>query len=204
MRILLLRHGATDWNLQKRCQGATDLELNEVGCRQAEELARRLKRERINAIYSSPLKRAVQTAALIGREHRLAVTIDERLRELDHGELEGMTFSEIKAARPEFLRAWREKPAELPVPGGEKLVDVGERVWEAMARIVRRHGAEETLVIVSHQFPILSLLCRITGTPLDQYRSFHLDPCGIVLVKYDREEEWSVVQLDGERLLPGS
>ena len=96
MEIFLVRHGATDWNLAGRCQGATDRELNPVGIRQAEEIAAALSREAIHAVYSSHLKRARQTAALIGDRHHLPVMIEEDIRELDHGDLEGLTFTEIK------------------------------------------------------------------------------------------------------------
>jgi broad specificity phosphatase PhoE len=182
----------------------TDLELNEIGSRQAEEMADQLSCEEIHAVYSSNLKRAIQTASVVSQRHNLAVIVDDSLRELDHGELEGLTFSEVRATRPEFFRGWRAKPADLLLPGGERLIDVEKRVWEGMVRIVRRHGPQETLVIVSHQFPILSILCRITGTPLNQYRSFHLDPCAIVCLSYGREDDWRLLQVNGKRAFRGS
>jgi broad specificity phosphatase PhoE len=198
MRIFLLRHGATDWNLAQRCQGSTDLELNETGLKQAEAAAINLSREKIDAIYSSHLKRAHQTAAAVSRFHNLAVTIEESLRELDHGEIEGLTFAEIQATRPDFLRRWRETPADADIPGGERLIDVEKRAWDGLGRIVGRHGPEETLVVVSHNFPILSVLCRVTGTPLNQYRSFHLDPGEAVHLNYDANDAWRVISENGK------
>lgn len=198
MRLLLLRHGATDWNLAGRCQGATDLELSEIGLRQAQQAAASLSGEPVDAVYSSDLKRAVQTARVISRPHGLAVTVDASLRELDHGVLEGLTFEEIRAGFPDFMRVWRSEPAEAPVPGGERLIDVGERAWEGLGRIVRRHGAEETVVIVSHNFPILTVLCRITGTPLNRYRAFQIDPCGICQVFYHPVDQWRLVGVNGK------
>ncbi len=198
MRIFLLRHGATDWNLAQRCQGSTDLELNEVGLRQAEAAALDLSREKIDAIYSSQLKRALQTAGAVGRFHNLAVTIEESLRELDHGEIEGLTFAEIQATRPDFLRRWRETPADADIPGGERLIDVEQRAWDGMRRIVRRHRAEETLVVVSHNFPILAVICHITGTPLNQYRTYHLAPGGVVRLSYNGDDEWRVMRENGK------
>jgi broad specificity phosphatase PhoE len=198
MRIFLLRHGATDWNLAQRCQGSTDLELNEVGLKQAEAAALNLSREKIDAIYSSHLKRAHQTAAAISRFHNLTITIEESLRELDHGEIEGLTFAEIQATRPDFLRQWRDRPADADIPGGEKLIDVEKRAWDGIGRIVGRHGPEETLVVVSHNFPILSVLCRVTGTPLNQYRSFHLDPGQAVHLSCDANAAWRVISENGK------
>ncbi|MGH7766028.1 MAG: histidine phosphatase family protein [Candidatus Binatia bacterium] len=197
MRIFLLRHGATDWNVARRCQGTTDLELNETGLRQAAAAAQGLSGEKIDAVYSSHLRRALQTAGAVGRVHHLTVIVEESLRELDHGEIEGQTFSEIQATRPDFLREWREKPAEADIPGGEKLVEVERRAWDGLCRIVGRHGPEETLVVVSHNFPILAVLCRITGTPLNQYRSFHLDPGEIVRLGYDADDTWRLVSKNG-------
>lgn len=202
MQILLLRHGETDWNLQGRCQGATDLDLNQIGMRQVSEIAGYLSQEKIHAVYSSNLKRAIRTAEAIGLPHNLAVTIDDSLRELHHGEFEGLTFPEIRAIYPDFIQKWREKPTELLIPGGERLIDVEKRVWEGMNRIVQRHRPEETVVIVSHNFPILAILCRITGTPLNQYRSFHLDPCGVNRISYHREGEWKVTQINGRGTPP--
>ncbi|MBI2359037.1 MAG: histidine phosphatase family protein [Deltaproteobacteria bacterium] len=198
MRLLLLRHGATDWNLAGRCQGATDLELNETGFRQAQQAAASLSGEPIDAVYSSDLKRAVQTARFISQPHGLTVTIDASLRELDHGMLEGLTFEEIRASFPEFMRVWRSEPAEAPVPGGERLADVERRAWEGLSRIVERHGSEQTVVIVSHNFPILAVLCRITGTPLNRYRSFQIDPCGICQVLYHPVDRWQLVGVNGK------
>lgn len=198
MRLLLLRHGATDWNLEGRCQGATDLELNGIGFRQAQEVAASLSGERIDAVYSSDLKRAVQTARFVSQIHGLTVTIDMSLRELDHGVLEGLTFEEIRASFPDFMRVWRTEPAEAPVPGGERLVDVEKRAWEGLNRIVQGHGPDETVVVVSHNFPILAVLCRITGTPLNRYRSFHLDPCGICHVRYHPVGQWQLIGVNGK------
>ncbi len=136
MRIFLVRHGATDWNLAGRCQGTTDLELNETGLRQAEAAALGLTGEKITAVYSSDLKRARQTAEAVARRHHLAVLVEESIRELDHGELEGLTFAEIHAVRPDFIRRWRDEPADADIPGGEKLAQVARRAWDGLGRIV--------------------------------------------------------------------
>lgn len=197
MRIFLLRHGETDWNLQGRCQGITDLDLNERGKQQAREVAADLGAERIDAIYSSDLKRALQTAEIIGRSQGVAVGLDGDLRELDHGAFEGLTFAEIRAAYPDFLEKWRSEPARLLVPGGERLVDVEERAWRGIQRIASRHSSGETLVVVSHSFPIVAILCRVTGTPLDQYRSFRVDPCGLAHLNYNDQSRWRVVRING-------
>ena len=198
MQVVLMRHGATDWNLEGRCQGASDLTLNEVGMRQACQVAASLGGETIHAVYASNLTRARQTAAVIGRPHGLSVRIEDRIRELDHGLLEGLTFAEIKENYPDFIRKWRTEPAELSIPGGERLIDVAQRSWEGINRIARRHGPGENVVVVSHNFPIVAILCRITGTPLNRYRCFHLDPCGISRLNHCEKNGWAVTHINNQ------
>lgn len=194
--VVLVRHGATDWNLQRRCQGSTDRELSEAGIRQAEQLAAVLRDEKFDAVYSSNLRRARQTAELIGRPHALAVQVEEDLRELDHGELEGLTFHEIQSRYGEFLTRWRTEPAEIRVPGGERLADVAERAWNGLHGILQRHPAAKRILAVSHNFPILGIICRISNTPLNRYRSFHLDPGGITrLIRAG--QAWRLTQVNG-------
>ena len=198
MQVFLVRHGATDWNLQGRCQGATDLELNEAGIRQAQQIAALLKNETIHGIYSSNLKRARQTAQFFSFHHQLPVHIETDVRELDHGELEGLTFTEIKENYSQFIQQWRTEPAEIQVPGGERLADVARRAWNGLNRIVQRHAAEETVVVVSHNFPILGIICRITGTHLNNYRTFHLDPCGVTRLNHNRNDHWEVTSINNQ------
>ena len=198
MQIVLLRHGATDWNLQGRCQGSSDRRLTEVGLRQAEQISMQLGNETIHAIYSSSLERARQTAALVSRPHNLPVMIEDDVRELDHGELEGLTFNEIKAKFSDFLTVWRTTPAELQIPGGERLADVAERAWRALSRIAQRHETDQTVVVVSHNFPILGVVCRVTGTDLNNYRSFHLDPCGVTRITQHRNGLWEVTHVNSK------
>ncbi|MBI1998313.1 MAG: histidine phosphatase family protein [Deltaproteobacteria bacterium] len=202
MQIVLVRHGATDWNLQGRCQGVTDRELSEVGVRQAEQLAALLRDESIEAVYSSALRRARQTAELISQPHNLSVMIEENIRELDHGALEGLTFNEIKQSYSEFLTRWRTEPAEIQVPGGERLIDVAERAWVGINRITGRHPTAESIVVVSHNFPILGIVCRVTGTHLNNYRSFHLDPCSITRLHRNGANAWSLTQVNNKEYPP--
>lgn len=200
MQIVLVRHGATDWNLEHRCQGSSDRELSAVGVRQAEEIAALLSGENLTAIYASDLKRARRTAEVIGQPHNLPVRIEESIRELDHGELEGLTFNEIRRNFGEFLTRWRSEPAELQVPGGERLIDVAERAWTGLQQIAERHGAQDNIVIVSHNFPIVGIVCRITGTHLNNYRNFHLDPCGISRL-HCNAARWRVTHFNSQQYL---
>jgi len=194
MRIFLLRHGATDWNLAGKCQGLTDVKLNAAGRAQAEAAAELLAGEAVAAIYSSRLTRARATAAAVARRHGLEVIVEENLHELDHGALEGLTFAEIHNVHTDFIRDWRERPAEALVPGGEPLAAVERRAWQALQRIVARHRDDETLVVVSHNFPILAVVCRVLGTPLNGYRAYHVAPGALVRLAYGADGAW---RLDG-------
>jgi broad specificity phosphatase PhoE len=198
VQIVLVRHGATDWNLEHRCQGSSDRDLSDVGLRQAEEIAARLRQETIHGIYSSDLKRARRTAEVISAHHNLPVIIEKSIRELDHGHLEGLTFNEIKQNHGEFLVRWRSEPAELQVPGGERLADVAERAWLGLHQIVTRHEPSDTIVVVSHNFPIVGIVCRITGTHLNEYRNFHLDPCGMSRINRNGDGSWQVTHINGD------
>ena len=124
------------------------------------------------------------------------MTIEDDVRELDHGELEGLTFNEIKTNYAEFLARWRSIPAQITVPGGERLGDVAERAWNALTQIVRRHQEAERILVVSHNFPILGIICRVTGTHLNDYRTFHLDPCSLTRLRYDGNGDWQVTQVN--------
>ena len=198
MEIVLVRHGATDWNLQGRCQGSSDRELSEAGVNQACRIADLLGNEELSVIYSSHLRRARQTAELISRPHDLPVLIDEDLRELDHGELEGLTFNEIKTRYSDFLTRWRSEPADLHVPGGERLAEVAERAWNGLNEIVQRHRSAARILVVSHNFPILGIICRVTGTHLNDYRTFHLDPCGVTRLGRDAASGWTITHVNGK------
>src|SRR4030095_4991501 len=112
-----------------------------------------LRNKKIHGIYSSNLKRAQQTAQFISLHRQLPVLIETDVRELDHGELEGLTFAEIKKNYSQFIEKWRTEPAEIQVPGGERLVDVARRAWNGFNRIVERHAAQESAVVGSLHIP---------------------------------------------------
>jgi broad specificity phosphatase PhoE len=197
VEIVLVRHGATDWNLQGRCQGSSDRALCEAGERQAREIAASLSSEKLSAIYSSGLMRARHTAQLISQPHGLPVQIENDVRELDHGQLEGLTFEEIKDQYPEFIRRWRTEPAELQIPGGERLIDVQQRAWTGLNRIAGQHSESDVVVVVSHNFPILGIICQITGTPMNSYRTFRLEPCGHSRLHLN-ERVWRISHINGK------
>ena len=173
MHLILVRHGETEWNRTGRCQGVADIELNHNGKKQVRELGSALKGETISAIYSSDLKRALGTAQEIASHHKLSVNIDKDLREMDQGELEGLSFSEIRERYDHVLKEWRESPETLKLPKGESLTELQERALRAFNKVLARHMGE-TVVIVSHNLTITTLLCKFTGVGLKGFRNFNL------------------------------
>jgi broad specificity phosphatase PhoE len=158
-RILLVRHGATEWNLIKRAQGQADIALTDVGKRQAQHLVRVLEDYEFDAVYSSDLSRAVDTARPLAEARDLDVELDPNLREIDQGEWTGLTTDEIRERWPDRWGPARHYSAR---PGGESPDEVRERGLDAMRRIVEKHP-EGCVVLVSHGGTIRWILAEAMG-----------------------------------------
>lgn len=160
MRLILLRHGQTEWNALQKYQGQTDIPLNDTGREQAREAAYYLKEhEKVQAIYCSDLKRAQETAEIVGRKLGLAAIPDQRLREFAFGHWEGMTYSEVYARYPQEFEAWFNHTRTFVVPGGESFQQLTDRVLEAIEDIYQ--GPHETVLIVTHGGVIKAILNHI-------------------------------------------
>jgi len=171
MRLILVRHGETDWNKLGKCQGISDVPLNSTGEKQAMDLALSLKDEDITAIYSSDLQRAFNTARTISEYHGIEIQIDERFREMDQGEFEGLEFTHIREKYGDVLKQWREEPEFLRIPGGESLTEVQERAWLGFKSLLDKHNGRNVLV-VTHNLTIITLLCKFSGKSLKSSREF--------------------------------
>jgi probable phosphoglycerate mutase len=161
-RILLTRHGETDWNNERRWQGHADRPLNDVGRRQARELAETLSRRGIDVVYSSDLARAHETALIVAEQLELPVEVDAGLREVDVGDWAGRLLTEIEEGDPEAFQRWRQ--GQKAWNGGESYEEMGERVVAAVLRLAARHPGE-TVLIVTHGGSIRA--CRATASGLD-------------------------------------
>jgi len=175
MRLILIRHGETIWNAERRYQGVSDVPLSARGALQAQRLAARLARESIGFIYSSDLERAWQTAARIAAEQGVPVRAEPRLREMDFGEWEGLTYAEIQERQPQALARWERDPSGVAPPGGEHLMHLAARV-QAMLEGLRQHNDAETVLLVSHGGPLRVLLCLALGLAPSEHWCFRLDP----------------------------
>lgn len=172
MLLILARHGETDANRDRLTLGREDVPLNKRGILQAHALAGSLRRQRIVVVYSSPLRRALETARAAADALGLGVEVDEGLIEMDVGEMEGISFEVMRERYGDFLRRWfSEGVGDVSMPGGESLNDVQDRAWAAIQRIRERHP-EDTVLAVTHNFVILTLLCRALGLSLVHFRQF--------------------------------
>jgi len=168
MKLFLIRHGQTLWNVEERCQGFSDIELDEVGIRQAQAIARALRPEPLEAVYSSPLRRALVTAQYVAAPHGLEVVTDAGLMEINQGEFEGLTMPELRK-HGEFLREWFLRPATLRIPGGESMAEVQDRAWAAVERMWQAHP-NGVVAAVGHNLANITILCRAVGLALNDFR----------------------------------
>ena len=184
-RLILIRHGETDWNTTGRWQGQTDVPLNERGRQQARQLVADLAGMQIDAIYSSDLGRARDTAAPLSQAAGLPVIVDARLREIHQGEWQGQLFGEIEARYAEALRSRREDPLNLAPPGGETVAQVQERVLDCLKDILRHHP-HDTVALVSHGFVLGLLRAHLLG-----------EPVGMAWERIPQNGGWEAVEVDG-------
>ena len=165
----LVRHGETEWNAEHRLCGRSDVPLSEAGCYQAERLAERFKSVSCEALYSSPLKRAIQTARPISRVIGLEPITDDRLVELDYGAWEGATLAEIPKNDPETFRAWDLDPGRMAPPAGETGLEAQQRVVTFLDFLAARHPRGH-VVVVFHKTVCRLAICRVLGIPIAEYR----------------------------------
>jgi broad specificity phosphatase PhoE len=182
-RFLLLRHGQTELSTQRRYSGRGNPALTDVGRRQAEAAAQFLAQQGgIDAVVTSPLQRAYDTAATAAKALGLDVTVDHDLIETDFGGWEGLTFGEAAERDPEQHRRWLRDTSIAP-PDGESFDSVAERVRRAQARIINEHNGESVLV-VSHVTPIKTLLrMALDAGPNILYR-LHLDLASLSIAEF--------------------
>jgi len=202
LRLLLVRHGETDNNVSGRAQGRRDVPLNARGWAQAAALAESLSGVRLAAIVSSTSSRALDVAEAIAVHHNVPVEADERLTELDQGELDGMLIADMREQYADFLLRWRdEDPADLRMPGGETMREAQTRMVEACTELAARYEGKE-VVVVSHNLALRALLCHALGVPLAAFRRFKHDLAALAVVEARLDEPWSVVSLNERCRLP--
>ena len=186
MRLYLLRHGQTEWNIEGKIQGKTDIPLNETGLRQARCLAEGMREREISAVYSSPLLRAAQTAEILAEEKGLSVSVLPELREVDFGLWEGRSWTEVDAEFHEDFRRWEENPAEYMPTGGESRESCRERCRAAMEQILA--GTVTDAAIVAHG-GILAHVADYLLRNQKEKEEIIVKNASISIIEYDRSTE---------------
>lgn len=201
MLLTLVRHGETEWNRLRKCQGISDIPLNENGIFQSKKLGENLKNERIDAIFSSGLRRAAATAREIAKHHNIEVSVNEDLREMDQGDFEGVEFSEIGEKHSDKLKEWTKNPEQFRIPGGETFAEVQSRATDAIAQI-RSKWTDSRVVVVSHNLTIVAMLCKFCGVPISRFREFKISESSKTVVLCEGEK-YTVSKLNDTSHLDG-
>jgi broad specificity phosphatase PhoE len=157
--------------------------LNDTGLEQARKLAAFLKNEPIAAILSSPLQRTITTAKIIASQHQLLPEIEQGLRELKVGELEGMPVSNLSTTFSQFLMQWWQDRGAMKLPNGESLIELQQRAWKVIEGLLEKHK-DGTVVVVSHYFVILAIIFKALDLPLDCFTKFKVDPGGVSILEF--------------------
>jgi probable phosphoglycerate mutase len=185
--MYLVRHGETDWNRERRLQGTLDIPLNDVGIAQAHRLADHFAALPIAWLACSPLARASATGTILASACRCPLSIDARLREVDHGSWSGLTLPDIGRRFPALVEHEQLRPEAFDVSGGECLGDVSRRVAEVLAELLARHTGQSVLV-VGHGITLALMACAAHGVDLTRFPA-HMPPnAGGVLLMFSRQQ----------------
>lgn len=179
--IILVRHGETAENAREIFRGRLDVELNQTGRRQAQLLSAHLKALKVESIYSSPLKRALQTARCIARPHHLDVRLVQELVDFSYGNWEGLTQEQAKRNHPELYDRWIRSPQRVKMPCGERLSQVKRRASQAINKVLNH----DRCILVSHRVPLKVLICGLLELPNSHFWNIRIDLAGITTFEYD-------------------
>ncbi|WP_425060756.1 Phosphoserine phosphatase 1 [Sporomusa carbonis] len=182
-RLILVRHGETLWNLERKYQGHSDIALTDKGLRQAKLVAERLNGEKVDAVYASDLSRALKTAECIAARHNLTVNVVPELREIKFGEWEGLNYEQITERWPGLLGKLWSTPDEIQIPGGETFHQLKERAYTAIKKIVDTHPGQ-TVVVVAHGGTIGTILCAMLDIHLNHVWSIRQDNTAVNIIDY--------------------
>ena len=198
-QVIAVRHGRTAWNAHLRVQGHEDVPLDDMGLWQAERVAEALADAGLQAVHSSDLSRAHQTASAIAGRHGLAVQRHVDLRERNLGTFEGQTHTEIESRWPEDAQRWRRRETGFQPGGGESLLALSARCVAAFTRLAEAHRGQ-TIAIVAHGGVLDALYRAAVGAPLDAPRTWQLGNATVNRLLYTGEG-WQLIGWDDRRHL---
>jgi len=195
IKLLMARHGLTDWNKDNRFQGQADIPLNQTGVLQAQALGQMLSTELLDRIYVSTLARAGETARAISAFHPCPVMVEPRLREICWGKWEGLTYDEIQRDYPEYLRTWETRDPEASSPGGESITQLANRLQPFLTDLAQEADGK-TVLVVSHGGVMQVMLCLLLGISPGLYWQFRISQASLSEVMYSPPERGVIYRLN--------
>jgi broad specificity phosphatase PhoE len=180
--IILARHGQTEWNVGQIYRGRIDIDLDRVGLNQAESLGKYLSDLKLDAVYSSPLRRALDTANIIARYQKVDVEVANRLIDFDYGEWQGLPDEEVRKLYPALYDEWHSNPHLVQMPNGESLADVGKRAIAVVDDVISR--CRRRVALVSHRVVNKVLICYLLGLDNSHFWNIKQDVSGITVFSY--------------------
>ncbi len=181
--IILVRHGETDWNAAEVFRGRIDVGLNETGLEQAELLGGYLAGIKIDAVYSSQLKRALRTAEVIADRRKFEVKIAPGLVDFDFGNWQGLSRREVMNKYQVLYAEWIDYPERVRMTAGESLEDVRERAMAVVEDVMGQHSG--SVVLVSHRVVNKVLICALLGLDNSHFWNIRQDTCGLTSFTYE-------------------
>lgn len=177
-RIILVRHGQTEWNREEKFRGWVDIDLDETGRRQAQAMADRVAQWEPASVYSSPLKRAISTARPIAERLGLEVIPLEGVIDMNFGAWGGLTIAEVRERYPQDFDHWCNSPQRLLIPEGESLEEVRVRAADAIGELASRHG-DDSVAVVTHRVVCKVLICHFLGLDVSHFWQIAQDTTAI-------------------------
>lgn len=184
MRLIIIRHGESEWNRIGRYQGQADAPLSDLGSRQAEALASRLRSEPIHAILASPLQRARRTAEAVARHHPdVPFIVESALLEIDHGDWQGLMSAEVVEKYGIGLNEWRHHPTRSQMPNGESFSNILKRVLDMKERLCNEY-ADRNVLVSTHDVVVKILVADALGMDMDRINRIWVTNASVSVIEY--------------------
>jgi len=193
-KVYLVRHGQTAWNVGEVFRGRADIPLDEIGKKEAHLAGKALKDASLNAIYSSPLSRSMETAEHIARFHELSVIPLNAIIDISYGEWEGLSREKVEGKYPDLYKLWVEEPHTVRFPKGESLEEVRACTMAALDEFVAAHE-NENIVLVAHRVPNKVICCALLGLDNSNFWRIQQDTACTDLFSY-RDGQWIIIYLN--------
>ena len=200
----LIRHGESELNRGGLFRGTIDVPLNEHGRLQAEAVGRALAKAKLDAVFSSPLARALDTAHAVALHHRLEVRIEKDFSNIHLGEWQGRPKVQVAKEYPREWSLWVSNPERLLLPGGESVGEVRERAWKRLTTLMTGECRGQRIAVVTHRTVIKGLLGAVVGLERSYFWKFYADPASYTVVRHSDETGYFLYQLNVTSGIPPS